>query len=221
LKTKLETFDHVSAWVSQSIALTGLHLETGTCTLATTIVTPQISLTTDQLETMPGGKLAMVLIGMQATCSFKTPKEQHILSLALKQKMKAFPEGEFNSFFQYSLAIIALFNNAEHISYKLSKTLLRSVFHQKQIHSSADTKAVALMAVQAIAAQKFNSHWVRKHAQRVLKKAKKRFSEKLNNEKNFISRILLAQVKVHFPIIIVQQNFSSKTTTVKIFYFTF
>lgn len=163
-----------------------------------------MEINTKELQEIPTGNFAKVMLGLKATCGFdkyKLNKEE--LSAVLRVKMKAFPNEEFNDFYEYSLAMIALYVNGEQLLDEFGTTLLRGVFigknktiFNKNSRLISDIEAIGLIALSAINKEKFIGHWVRKHASREQIKAKKKIEYILRNveELNLVTLLHMLQV---------------------------
>jgi len=159
----------------------------------------------DSLTELNGGRLALVILGLKATCT--DPKQYVGLDLVelLVQKMKKFPHDGFNNYYQYSLGIIALASADKYIDDSFLEKLLTNVFlgNGKKIKGSFgaimnDTRLMGVLALQAAHRQKFHPHWYAKHVNRELRKAHKALKQVLKNfdrmEKNIVTVAHMMQV---------------------------
>jgi len=187
----------VSSDVLQAFALSGFLNDGKRCSESTQDEVNKITNATKVVNTLSGGKLAQLLIGLKASCY----DDKLITSLItqLKKKMSKFPRGEFNNYFQLSLAMIALYVHNKDVPSIYGEKLLRGLFIGKKRarhlskHTMVDTEAVALLALSTVVHQKFTAHWVRKHATRELKKAEDKLALMKDTPTNFVTTTLVLQ----------------------------
>ena len=116
--------------VLQVFGLVGYYHDGAECTqnldLEREIILNEINTNTD----ISGRKLAKYLIGLKASCYGNA--ENKSLVNSLKSKIDKFPEGEFNHFFQLSLAAIALYLHDEEIPSVYREKIIQNVFTSKK-----------------------------------------------------------------------------------------
>ena len=77
-----------------------------------------------------GRKLAKYFIGLKTSCYGNAENKSFVKSL--KSKIDKFPEGEFNHFLQFSLAVIALYLHDEEIPSEYGEKIVQNVFTSKK-----------------------------------------------------------------------------------------
>ena len=129
--------------------------------------------------------------------------ENKSLVNSLKSKIDKFPEGEFNHFFQFSLAVIALYLHDEEIPSVYGEKIIQNVFTSKKkinVHGNStisDTKALSLLALSALLSQPSTTLSIRNQSLEIMKNAETEIHNLLikNNEDNLITLSLIVQVR--------------------------
>ena len=161
------------------------------------IILNKINTNTD----ISGRKLAKYLIGLKASCYGNA--ENKSLVNSLKSKIDKFPEGEFNHFFQFSLAVIALYLHDEEIPSVYGEKIIQNVFTSKKKingHGNStisDTKALSLLALSALLSQPSTTLSIRNQSLEIMKNTETEIHNLLikNNEDNLITLSLIVQVR--------------------------
>ncbi|XP_057294509.1 uncharacterized protein LOC130623023 isoform X2 [Hydractinia symbiolongicarpus] len=175
-----------SSWILQSLHLAGFAHENKHCMKTIQSAMTQIDAAPiDDFISLSGGKLALLMIGMRASCKdVKNFKQRNLINI-LRKKMYAFPKGEFDNFYQYCLGVIALYVNGQDIPSEFGEEILSNVLIGRKDQGTrkilnpnkmAETEALSVIALSAIGKQKFMSHWVRKHIYREQEKAVKKIN---------------------------------------------
>lgn len=137
---------HVNGFAFSSLRLVGHSVEHGAEVLNAEIIKQ------DGLASIPGGPLAVYILGALATCH--DPWKFYGLDLvtSLYQKLDKFPQVGFNHPFQYSLAIIALctagkdVGQRKHLNY-----IIENIPHQTAAaHASGDTLSMHIFALTCV-----------------------------------------------------------------------
>ena len=128
IRQQTHSFPVLSSDILQVFGLVGYYHDGAECTqnldLERGIILNEINTNTD----ISGRKLAKYLIGLKASCN----AENKSLVNSLKSKIDKFPEGEFNHFFQFSLAVIALYLHDEEIPSVYGEKIIQNVFTSKK-----------------------------------------------------------------------------------------
>ena len=202
MREQSHTYTSVAADIIQSFILSGYINDEGVCSNNLNQEKSKLVKETDNSKTLPGGQLAKSLIGLKASC-YDNVKRQNLISI-LKRKMSKYPQGEFNNFFQLSLAMIALYVNNVEVPSIYGEKLLRGVFIGKKTfrtlkkNKMSDTEAMGIMALSTLLHQRFTAHWVRKHAHKEVKKAEIKLQKILedSSENNLATISLILQVSI-------------------------
>ena len=201
MRQQAHSFPVLSSDVLQSFVLAGYYHDGGECTknldLEKRIILNEINSNID----ISGGKLAKYLIGLKASCYGNA--ERICLVNSLKSKIDKFPEGEFNHFFQFSLAVIALYLHDEEIPSAYGEKIIQNVFTSKKKtdgHGNttiSDTKALSLLALSALLSQPSTTLSIRNQSMEILTKTENEIHNLLikNNEDNLITLSLIVQVR--------------------------
>lgn len=198
------TYTILATDIIQSFVLSGYINDQGVCSNNLNQEKAKLAKEKDHSEKLPGGHLAKSLIGLKASC-YDDVKRQNLISV-LKRKMSKYPQGEFNNFFQLSLAMIALYVNNVEVPSIYGEKLLRGVFIGKKRFQPlkkdkmSDTEAMGIMALLTLLHQRFTAHWVRKHAHKEVKRAEMKLQKILADfsENNLATISLILQVSVKF-----------------------
>ena len=201
MRQQTHSFPVLSSDVLQAFVLVGYYHDGGKCTqnldAERGIILNKIKSNTD----ISGGKLAKYLIGLKASCYGNA--ESKSLVNSLKSKIGKFPEGEFNHFFQFSLAVIALYLHDEEIPSVYGEKIIQNVFTSKKKtdgHGNStisDTKALSLLALSTLLSQSSTTKSIRNQSLEILKKTGNEIHNLLikNNEDNLITLSLIVQVR--------------------------
>ena len=104
------------------------------------------------LDSIPGGPLAVYILGALATC--QDPRKFYGMDLvtSLYQKLDKFPQVGFNHPFQYSLAIIALCTAGKDVGQrKYLNYILHNIPQQgAAVYSSGDTLSMHIFALTCV-----------------------------------------------------------------------
>ena len=104
------------------------------------------------LDSIPGGPLAVYILGALATC--QDPRKFYGMDLvtSLYQKLDKFPQVGFNHPFQYSLAIIALCTAGKDVGQrKYLNYILHNIPQQgAAVHASGDTLSMHIFALTCV-----------------------------------------------------------------------
>ena len=202
MREQSHTYTLLAADIIQSFVLSGYINDEGVCSNNLNQEKAKLAKEIDHSEKLSGGQLAKSLIGLKASC-YDSVKRQSLISM-LKRKMSKYPQGEFNNFFQLSLAMIALYVNNVEVPSIYGQKLLRGVFIGKKRFrplkkdKMSDTEAMGIMALLTLLHQRFTAHWVRKHAQKEVKKAEIKLQKILedSSENNLATISLILQVSI-------------------------
>ena len=198
IRQQTHSFPVLSSDILQVFGLVGYYHDGAECTqnldLERGIILNEINTNTD----ISGRKLAKYLIGLKASCN----AENKSLVNSLKSKIDKFPEGEFNHFFQFSLAVIALYLHDEEIPSVYGQKLIQNVFNSKKkinVHGNStisDTKALSLLALSALLSQPSTTLSIRNQSLEIMKNTETEIHNLLikNNEDNLITLSLIVQV---------------------------
>ena len=147
IRQQTHSFPVLSSDILQVFGLVGYYHDGAECTqnldLERGIILNEINTNTD----ISGRKLAKYLIGLKASCN----AENKSLVNSLKSKIDKFPEGEFNHFFQFSLAVIALYLHDEEIPSVYGEKIIQNVFTSKK-------KKSMFMVIAQLVTQKLSAY---------------------------------------------------------------
>ncbi|EDO44185.1 predicted protein [Nematostella vectensis] len=147
LRRNLVTTDgHVLASAAQALRLVGFSLNETADDIEARM---QSEITTAGLKTIPMGRVAQYIHGVFSICADPRAFHEHNLVKELKLGTSRFPEQNFDHFFQYSTAVLALcVSGYTHASF-LTRPLVNQMLTWSKSKKSynADTVAVATMAL--------------------------------------------------------------------------
>merc|ERR1712183_185553 len=97
--------------------------------------------------------------GLKATCHDVKSFRGVNLIKTMKEKLESFPVGEFNNFYQYSMAVLALFVNDIAVSEKYGNQLVQYLSRDKRRTGRgntcvSDTECMAIIALSGLLKQK-------------------------------------------------------------------
>ena len=201
MRQQTHSFPVLLSDVLQVFGLVGYYHDGAECTqnldLEREIILNEINTNTD----ISGRKLAKYLIGLKASC-YGNAENKNLVN-SLKSKIDKFPEGEFNHFFQFSLAVIALYLHDEEIPSVYGQKPIQNVFNSKKkinVHGNStisDTKALSLLALSALLSQPSTTLSIRNQSLEIMKNTETEIHNLLikNNEDNLITLSLIVQVR--------------------------
>ena len=136
----------MNGFVFHSLRLVGHSVEHGAAVLNAEIIKQ------GGLGSIPGGPLAVYILGALATC--ENPWQFYGLDLvtSLNQKLDKFPQVGFNHPFQYSLAIIALCTAGKNVGQrKYLNYIIHNIPNQTtSAHASGDTLSMHIFALTCV-----------------------------------------------------------------------
>ena len=137
---------HVNGFAFHSLRLVGHPVEHGAEVLNVEIIKQ------GGLASIPGGPLAVYILGALASC--QDPWKFHGMDLvtSLYQKLEKFPQVGFNHPFQYSLAIIALCTAGKDVGQRkyLNYIIHNIPYQTAAAHASGDTLAMHVFALTCV-----------------------------------------------------------------------
>jgi len=102
-----------------------------------------------------GGRLAYIIMGLNSLCTDPSNYNNMNLTDNLLKDVISFPKGEFNHYFQYSLALMALGVNDVKVPWPTVERLITKIKHILRTgeRHSKDTCSLFIMALKSVAGQ--------------------------------------------------------------------
>ena len=154
----------------------------------------------------------MTLLGLKTITGHSEESYIRVLGKTLEKKLMTFPNQNFNSYYDYSLGLIALHVGGRKIPDRFANRLLKGLFvgdknrekwNEMKMKNDGtyltDTEGMALLVLKAIATQKFVPHKIRKRTVTTMRKMKTKVRNMLKNrniDMDLRTQLHLLQVKV-------------------------
>ena len=166
-----------SAWITTNIIMSGYVHDDVVCSGAMLSITAVASRSLGKDGNIAGDRWPFLLLVLKATCQPTGKKVKRRISTLMRKKLRDFPRGTFNNFYQYSLAIVALYVNNEQIPMRQVERLMQYLLNnnnkknEQEIDCTSDTKCMVIIALSAVIKQKALPIYFKEKGETLIKQA--------------------------------------------------